>query len=413
MTSMKNRYYIFALFALSLASCSTEDTVETLNSAKTPILVGASIGDNSGTTATRANGENLAFNAGVNVCMQVIGSWTKSGGTVTIVNPIVTGTTVAAASGKTTNSLTFTGTNQLYWDDYGTADPNNSGGRTAGLTIYAVACPDGGTSTPTPTDFTKVLRSLGTTQSNWATNDLMISNNINGSGKYTFVNSTSGTVPASLEFKHALSKITVNLIKGDGFSDAEVTTGLKASVVLSNLNYEGTVNVKDGTVTPTTASDITMYKASTNSTNLTTNPYATFVALAMPNSTTAQFVNGQKILSITVNGNNYIVNGDKIVTAINTAKGEPGTSKNLESGKNYIFNIKIGKTAIKTEAYMVDWVDVNADLDTPSNATAATFTTSMSNGSFNQSYDLWSNTATSATAASDELNPFKIGRAHV
>jgi hypothetical protein len=360
MMMMKNSNYIFiALTALSLASCSTQDVVD--ETGKTPIELNAVMGGNSATVNSRADTYN-ALIAGSYVYIQVSGTWT--GHSPSIVTQRTTTTADAKATPtSTSNNLTFV--TPIYWDDYGSADPANSTtGRTEGLTIYGVSSGDGVPgSTPTPTDFTNVGRTLSNDQAKdgWSTKDLLISNNIQDGqeGTYKFDSRSAG---ATLKFKHALSKITVNLYKGEGFTDAEVTDKLSAAVTIAGLNYTGTVNAKTGVVTATGAvSDITMKKTSTNKNNLDTNPYVTFTALAIPNSTTKQLVKDQTFLTVVVNGNTYYVPANAIITQLG------GTSPQaLESGKNYIFNVKVSKTAITNiSATVVDWTDVTGEQVTP------------------------------------------------
>jgi hypothetical protein len=404
---MKNRYYIFvALVPLLLAACTAEDGVEEPDTGKTPILVGASMSGPTATAETRAD-EGSAFSAGVEVRMQIVGSWTSKQSDSIRLN--ATGTTLAAESGTpTTNGLSYVNPNTpLYWDDFGTNDASNTAGRNAGLRIYAIACPDGASTPTSQTDFTNVTRNLelGQTASSLTTKDLMISNNVNMSNTYKF-GTDKGVTPAALVFKHALSKITVQLFKGDGFTDSEITgTNLKASIVLSNLGYKGSVNAITGAVSTTATGDITMSETSVNTSNLSTEPYATFNALAMPNSSTAQFVNAQKIMTITVNGNVYNLNGDAIVSAINTAKGTAATSRCLEPGTNYIVKVTIAKTKVNATATALPWSDITSSA-APSNGTAATFSAITGSTDFTQNYALWSNWSSSSIPAAAALTGF-------
>lgn len=358
---MKNSNYIFiALTALSLASCSTQDVVD--ETGKTPIELNAVMGGNSATVNSRAD---LAFDTNARVVLLVSGVWGSN-----TIDKITTANTLAPTS--TVNSLTNFSP-AVYWDDYGTADPNNkTSGRDVGLTIIGLSSSDKGASTPTQTNaagFKAVARNLGTDQSGtggWSTKDLLISNNIQSSQDGTYKFDNLPTV-ATLKFKHALSKITVNLYMGDGFTVDEVNKAT-ATVTLQSLNTQGSVDATNGTVTTSdTPSTIKMKEATTTVTTATAanTAYATFTALAMPNSNIKQ-LNSSTFFVVTVNGNTYSVNADKVIAAWNTLKGTTATELSLESGYNYIFNVKVSKTAITNiSATVVDWTVVTGEQVTP------------------------------------------------
>lgn len=362
MMMMKNSNYLYIMLAaLTVSSCSDQSTEDVTS--KAPILFSAGMDAAGASVSSRAGETYIAFNKEISAYLQVVGSWKNSSGTTSTITKTSKGVT-GVASG-TTNPLTLDPL--LYWDDYGTADANNTEGRTAGLAIYAVASPGGGSIYKSPTDFTAVAINLPQDQSttDWSTHDLVASNNYKGTSKYTFDGSALGKNPALLVFRHALSKITVNLLKGDGFTDAEVTTNLNATLTLLNLNYKGTDDIGTATITAGSAGNIIMRKASSNSTNLSTTPYATYNALVVPNSTTPQLDKTTDFLKIVVNGNTYTITAEQIVDALNKANSTSVSSANLESGKNYIFNVKVSKTKVLVTATVVDWTDVTGETVTP------------------------------------------------
>jgi hypothetical protein len=353
---MKRSYFTYiALAAFTLSACTTDEVTEPTSG--TPIRLSAGIG-NASDMQTRADIYN-AFATGSQIALRADGDWTH-GGTTTHVSKTSTG--IAQAASGTSNAAT---TNPvLYWDDYGTADPDNGAGRTNGLTIYGAAVDDGGTTklVASSWNWTAQTWTLPTTQTTagWSANDLLLSNNIKGDNTYKFAG--RGTA-AGLEFHHAMSKVTVNLYEGNGFTDTEVTTGLTASVTLLGAYYTGSVNTEERTVTVTAGSksDIGMKKGTGNSTDIangTANqkPYVSFTALAFPG--TSQFAASANILKVVVNNNTYYVTADNMIAA-------NANSTTTESGKDYIFNVKVSKTAISVSATVVDWNDVNATQDAP------------------------------------------------
>jgi hypothetical protein len=373
MKMMKKHTYIYlALAGLTLAACSTQDTMSDAD--KTPIALNASMEGANASVSSRVDTYS-AMATGARVYMQVSGTWNSN----TVSDK--TSATANAASG-TTNALTFEA--PIYWDDYGTADINNTAGRSAGLTIYAVSAGDGKYgSTPTPSDFTAVSRNLEYDQASkgWSTKDLLISNNVTstGDGTYKFDSRASG---CTLKFKHALSKITVNLYKGDGFTVTEVNSAT-AAVTLQSLNCVGTVNALTGAVTTTdTPQTIKMLKSTTVVTDATysTTPYATFTALALPNSTIKQ-LSSSTFFVVNVNGNVYNVDASKVIAAWNTLKGTSVTEASLESGYNYIFNVIVSKTAINNiSATVVNWTDVTGATETPEIVTATAYSDGNTTG---------------------------------
>ena len=142
---MKHIHYIYIGVLAFLIACSSEESITTDSNekAKEPIKLSAGIVDGSSKATTRTEPEPsfLALtkadgnNANTQLALQVNGNW-KHGETTTL----ITKTTTATVGTATSNQNAMTEYNPvLYWDDYGTADPDNANGRTQGLTIYGVA----------------------------------------------------------------------------------------------------------------------------------------------------------------------------------------------------------------------------------------------------------------------------------
>ena len=365
-------------------------TTDSNEKAKEPIKLSAGIVDGSSKATTRTEPEPSflaltpadASNASLNtqLALQVNGNW-KHGETTTL----ITKTTTATVGTATSNQNAMAEYNPvLYWDDYGTADPDNANvGRTQGLTIYGVAIDsmsvtDAGLSglLAANADWTALNwtlpanQTLATPGNIPSRHDLLISNNIqatpNGDGTYLFGERGSGRC---LNFKHAMSKITVILTAGAGFvdktsdNDSDVDFQNDPVVLLtSNTSTEwactkGNVNITSGEVTLTGTSSsgdpavITMYQASS------TGHVITKEALVMPGS---QFASDNAIIArINADGNIYYVTAAEIRAAMHAEKST--TDYKTEAGKNYIIKVTVDKTGIsKVSATVTNWTNVEA-----------------------------------------------------
>lgn len=387
------KIYTLLLSIALLAACSSSDALtggSTTDHPNGAIELSAGIVEGGSALVTRAGAEDnhttpghLTLKGGTQLALQVSGTWT--GHTPSSVVQTTTATVGSETSpGSKHNNLSCSPV--LYWDDYGTADPGNAAtGRAEGLTIYGVAI-DGYKS---GNDF--VLPSSLTSITNWealswtlnanqtsgenipAKNDLLISNNVKagtGDGTYKFTERESGKL---LEFRHALSKITVNLKAGTDFpddpssEDPEVhkfegtpEVKLTSNEANASTNTEwacltGTVNITTGNITSQSGNAVvTMFNSATTTAGWT----KTYEALVMPGS---EFTSDNAIIArINADGNIYYVSAEKIRDAINTAVLKTGDQYLTLSGKNYVLNITVNKTQINVSATVLDWVEVEA-----------------------------------------------------
>lgn len=424
MKILNNIFYIGAALAL-LTACNSDDDfmpAYTVGEAVNAITLHAGIYEGSNGVVTRGVDENHAsdvtYGGGhvpfssttTQLRLRIDGKWVGKADNYVLPHGKVVSETasqittasvgesisVGTETTATHNKIVFASTEQLYWDDYGTADPNNKGdvtkGRDIGLTIYGVAI-DGQATAPVVNNWSALEWNLSNDQSEtgvWGKEDLLISNNISetGDGTYKFDNyiydltNTPKMSSNLLEFTHAMSKITVNLIAGDGFPSTGVGATAKRfvsepeAVLTSNLygttsktewTYtKGSVNVITGAVSsPDVLTPITMKTTSTASTEFT----VVKEALVVPGSTFADAVSSvyPQVLSILADGNRYYVSSEKMRQAISSAQlaGKHGTDFVTESGKNYIFKVTINKTGIDVTATIKDWVNITADPETP------------------------------------------------
>ena len=342
--------------ALLTACASKEDVVSptyTVGETDNAITLRAGIREGGSGVETRAADPNhthhLAFKQGTLAALRIDGTWNGQ---------TVTKTTTATIGAETANSKhnALTMSPMLYWDDYGTADPANTSGRTTGLTIYGVAV-NGITPAPIVEDNWKSLSwELDADQtSGWTRKDLLTSNNIKdgNDGTLKFDEVKGNTASDLLVFTHAMSKITVNLKAGEGFADNAFVNPPTVTVLGTYLS--GEVNVEEATTSVSATeskSTITLKKEGSPSSGYT----ATYTGLMMPGN---KYGDADNILKINADGNIYYVTA-KEINAVNTENEDV-----FERGKNYILNVTLNKTSIKVTATITDWVDVQSEEVSP------------------------------------------------
>lgn len=381
---MKHIHYYIGALAFLIA-CSSEERITTDSNEKPsgPIVLSAGIVEGSSKATTRTEPTSYqALTKNTKLALQVSGSWTGH-----VPDPVIQTTTATIGTvTDTSNPVSFNSSETLYWDDYGTADANNTTGREKGLTIYGAAV--NGKSLENAG-----LGALLNTETNWealswtlptdqrptgyqpADKDLLISNNVRAEtddGTYKFDLRNNGKL---LKFKHAMSKITVNLKAGAGFTGSGFTdttpvvhlTGNEGDPLdASAWTYTtGTVDITTGGITESGQKFITMSQATT--------AYAgydiTKEALVMPGSLfkkptgTAPNLVYPVIVRIKVDGNIYYVTSEKIRKAIDESNFDKPSSTDFKTlaGKNYVINITVNETGISVTATVANWTDISAD----------------------------------------------------
>ena len=387
---MKHIHYLYIAALVFFVACSSEEqTLTTENNVEKDdgiVKLSAGIAEGEQRAKTRAEDEarhatHLAFTPNTTeLALRVKGTWTSSN-----VIKYTTATVGTASSGH--NAVECNPV--IFWEDYGSADPTNTAGRSEGLTIYGAAVNNksltaasiGGLIT---TDelwnaIPWVLDADQTASNKTPTDkDLLISNNASGDenttydGRYRFDNRNVGKL---LEFKHAMSKITVNLKPGAGFTSGfnstpeVILTSRDGTAETASTQYwaliTGKVNVFDGTVDirsegQGTPSTITMCNATLSSTAQTYDYTVAKEALVMPGS---QFTSDDAIIvRINADGNIYYVTAQKIRAAINSSTHATDGSYLTQAGKNYIINVIVNQTdvSVRVTATVANWTDVSA-----------------------------------------------------
>lgn len=185
-------------------------------------------------------------------------------------------------------------------------------------------------------------------------------------------------------FKHALTRITIDLIGGDGFdytnsSSFTLTsqgTGAPATIDLLKMKTSGNLNIQTGEWADLVASDNTYMSCGAKASGASFAKDKTIYTLS------AQVLPGyivtkdatNNVLTFNIDGNNYYVTEKLIFNALNTTANttvsEADGSKKvtvsadnkitLEQGKNYHFTVTVGKTSIYAlTSTLVDWTDVS------------------------------------------------------
>lgn len=379
---MRNIRYIFiygiaSLLTLLFAACSDEyQPTYTVGEADNAIQLRAGIsGENPAVRASRANdtehAHHLLFAEGSKLALRIDGYWKKLDTGSTSKDNVLKSTTGTAGTVDNVTHRALTLSPKVYWDDYGTADPDNTEGRGRGLTIYGAAVSGYNGTTGTSglphvadgntlegiSDWTAVSWTLPTNQTanNAITNhDLLTSNNIKDGGdrtlKFEDWKKKDGSASDLLVFTHAMTKVTVNLTPGEGFAGNFQQT---PTVTLLNFYYKGTVDVETKTSTASTADrgDIQLQPGTVGALGMTP-----FSGLVFPGN---QFANTDNIAKIEADGNIYYVTAAKLNAAITSG------DKTLLQGTNYVLNVTVNKTGVDVTATIKDWDTVTAANEKP------------------------------------------------
>ena len=384
--TQKLKTIIFATALTALAACSDDVATGQFTVGDDDNLVCLSTGVQSAPSTalpSRALDGHYALQDGTAINLYVEGDWTRKTPSNIVKTPVYSAQKDTDADNNI-NALTWKSGDHLYWDDFGTADPDNTANRTKGLGILAVAI-DGITNTTVVNlgsaidwnnfkldwnlaDHTGTIEVVGGTK--FLMQDILIANNLYDASvttpqkRYTFDEQKAlATKPeeARLEFQHVLSKVTFNVTAGQGFNGTFwdyptiYLTRNKTGETADEWCYKnGKIDIKAATAT---------HDGSTLGTVLL-NPILrdgsiyTEAAIIYPGSDFGG--NNDVIAKINADGNIYYVTAEKIRAAINGTTGHAG-DYTTKPGYNYIFNITLNKTDIIVTATVSKWIDVNAD----------------------------------------------------
>lgn len=316
-----------------------------------------------------------------------------------------------AAGSDAYSNIVVDGAYVRYWDD--------AFGRAAKLSVFALAVPNksdvvnngktveeklanGSTTWFTETTENEKINwvvSTEQTETTLANEDLTYSNNIKEGGKdgvykYDFANEKYPAYSADLEdgqmqfrlrnaaetdgpgkfdkghliFNHALSRITVNLVRGEGFP----TTGAfqfaaGTNVKILNVPVSGNLDLSAGTWSGVTTDDIDkMYLQST----VAGTSYS-LMAQILPDYVISK-TSTTNLLTFTIDDNRYFITQAQMYDALKDATGmskKDDDKIEMEQGLNYNFQITVNKTGISNVTAVVEpWVTVTSANFDPSNA---------------------------------------------
>ena len=396
---MKVLFRPLTLAALLVASACTsdiKDDIENIDpSSKTAISF--SVEENH-TPMTRAG-----FTASTKIAMRIK---SENGTAAKYTRTVATAS--AAASGKEYSDISTDGAYIRYWDD--------AFGRAAKLSVFALAVPnktdvvnngknveqkltaggDGWFTEATENEKINWTVSTEQTAETLANEDLTYSNNIkegglNGVYKYDFETEKYPVYSADLEdgqmkfrlrddadvtgpgkfdkghliFNHALSRITVNLVKGEGFSGVgsfQFANGTNVQVL--NVPVSGDLDLSAGTWSGVTNNTIAKMVSLTPAAGVA----FSLMAQILPDYEISK-TSVTNLLSFTIDNNTYYITQAQMYDALKNAVTNDGTKITMAQGSNYIFQITVNKTQIANVTAVVEpWVEVTSANSNPSNA---------------------------------------------
>lgn len=410
---MKKYFYALCMAtALGTVGCSDDEVPGELdNSMKTPIQF--SMTDEGGSAITKAGFMTRAGFTDKTAIVMKMKSVHKDD--ATDVKYTVTKAEAGAETAKKYSEVTFANNasviNQRYWDD--------AHGRNSKLSIFAVAVPNQETASgqlklkdvTTGAWFTETAEDLkidwtvtktGTTADQIKKEDLVYSNNIRegsserGVVKWNFTTASyydydgdnfstnpdleAGTMQfrlksasmsdgpgkfdtGHLNFKHALSRVTLNIKAADGFSTADYADGKVKEVHLNNVPYKGTFNVKDGTWAVTDADKGQVYLVKEETVESGYN--LKYTGQIVPEYVIKKDDQSVNMLQFTINNNVYYVTDAMVHKAlVGNTTNELDANENIvmKPGKNYVLNITVNKTKIENiTATLADWLPVTGN----------------------------------------------------
>ena len=411
--------FMLAATALVTAACSNDavDEIEFIDpSTKSAITF---VGQDNSRAVTRAG-----FEASTEIAMHIRSTKDNS-------NIRETRTWASALQDNEQTALSFSqiqapsDENVRYWDD--------AYGRAAQLSVFAIAVP-GKTSV---TNGGKTLTNLMAGSSSWSTGalsediswtvsedqsadgvianeDLTYSNNISVSGKggakaYNYTDGKYNDVKdgyllfrlkdglmqdgpgkfdqGNLKFNHALSRVTINLFKGTGYADGSFAFATGTNVKILNVPTSGKLDIEKGSWSGITESDITMMAATT----LAAGASFSLVAQILP----GHYINkasDTNVLEFIIDDNKYFVTEDMMYNSLSNNPDANASNSKLQmmEGRNYVFNITVGKSKIiNVTATLEPWIDVTAVDQTMDNSHISLDLFTNGSGTASDNFDLY------------------------
>ncbi len=372
-----------AFVATACTNNLEDDVTPVAPNGKTPISF---VGETCNTAITRAG-----FADATQIVMHIRSTKAKDDSKIRETRTLATAAIDKTRDDFSTSAVGQTGAYTRYWDD--------AYGRDAQLSVFAIAVPE-----KTYEDATLENKLTDVSEGNvwedaalselvsWtvskdqsesgklAAEDLVYSNNIQGADndetndkrlkfKLNSGSSTNGPgtfAQGKLEFKHALSRITVNLVKGTGFDSGSFNFTADADGKVGNVKFlnapiSGSLNLEAGAWGSTpSAADIKKMATLTIPDNATYNH--SLMAQVLPGYTFTKGSNTD-VLEFYIDNNKYTVSQDMMHTALNNGQKTNEESITMKQGNNYIFTITVNKKQIEViSASVVDFEKINGEL---------------------------------------------------
>lgn len=177
-----------------------------------------------------------------------------------------------------------------------------------------------------------------------------------------------------MKFYHALSKITIHLKKGEGYTAGQFQFASGKNIELKGFNTTGTFNIKDGEFQQVSSYDVPkIYQHQTAESDDT----YTLEALVIPNieefmskyganDTNSRFVStgANDMMVFTIDGVEYKLTSKQLYNALHGKEGATEKTNGtipLEPGKNYHFTFTLSKSGIvQFDASIKDWYTYTA-----------------------------------------------------
>ena len=410
---------LLAVAALGLSACSTEELPDNGGNSNGKTAIEFAMSNTGGIGMSLDS--RAGFGQSTRIVMR-IGSESTDDGSLKYTRTTATASKQVTTDTQDYSTVTFAqGTEMRYWDD--------AHGRKSQLSVYAVAIPDKNSGTLLPEN----KLSIGTLGENskWASEstpdntiawtvsadqstagtvsnqDLCYSNNIqsiqnggaNGVYRYDFNTGSYPTFPgvANIDeltdgmmkfapngtsgkfdrghmiFRHALSRITVKLTAGDGFTQAEAPfafTFADGNIYINNVPTSGTFDIANGTWKDG-ASTSTIKKMEVTKQATQADKSYTLVANLLPGYQ-IRSGNATNLLQFELDDNRYNITEAMLYNALHGKSGitaDDGTTITMEQGLNYEIGITVKKQGIdNVTATIVNWATVTAEEQYPSNA---------------------------------------------
>lgn len=318
-----------------------------------------------------------------------------------------------------------TDANVRYWDD--------AYGRDANLSVFAVAVPGSIVAKNNNTNLLSLLTGDDTWKDGtlseeiaWTVSanqsvagvidaeDLTYSNNISKDGEggakaYNYTTSSYSTIEdgqllfrikdtnfpdgpgkfdqGNLKFNHALSRVTINLFKGTGYGDGSFNFATNTNVKILNVPTSGTLNIETGAWTTTASLGITKMATTT----LAAGASYSLVAQILPGRYISKD-NDTNVLEFIIDDNKYFVTEDMMYNSLynNPDAGASNSKLEMMEGRNYVFNITVGKSKIiNVTASLEPWTDVIAEDQTMDNSHITLDLFNNASGSACDNFDLY------------------------